>query len=59
LPCTVAARDAELDQLKILVKQLVDKVNARGDTLADRLARWKTVSTRWLFTASAWAPPWA
>jgi hypothetical protein len=38
LPYNVAARDAELDQLKILVKQLADKVNARGDMLADRLA---------------------
>jgi hypothetical protein len=34
----VAARDAELDQLKMLVKQLADKVNARGDTPAERLA---------------------
>jgi hypothetical protein len=33
-----AARDAELDQLKMLVKQLADKVNARGDTPAERLA---------------------
>jgi hypothetical protein len=33
-----AARDAELDQLKMLVKQLADKVNAAGDTPADRLA---------------------
>jgi hypothetical protein len=38
LPCHVAARDAELDQLKMLVKQLADKVNAPGDTSADRLA---------------------
>jgi hypothetical protein len=38
LLCNVAARDAELDQLKMLVKQLVDKVNAPGDTPADRLA---------------------
>jgi hypothetical protein len=30
--CNFAARDAELDQLKMLVEQLVDKVNARGDT---------------------------
>jgi hypothetical protein len=29
-----AARDAELDQLKMLVEQLADKVNARGDTPA-------------------------
>jgi hypothetical protein len=28
LPCNFAARDAELDQLKMLVKQLADKVNA-------------------------------
>jgi DNA-binding ferritin-like protein len=33
-----AARDAELNQLKTLVEQLADKVNARGDTLAERLA---------------------
>jgi hypothetical protein len=38
LHCNFAARDAELDQLKILVKQPVDKVNAPGDTPADRLA---------------------
>jgi hypothetical protein len=34
----LAARDAELDQLKALVEQLADKVNARGDMLAERLA---------------------
>jgi hypothetical protein len=33
-----AARDAELDQLKMLVKQLADKVNTPGDTPAERLA---------------------
>jgi hypothetical protein len=33
-----AARDTELDRLKMLVKQLVDKVNAPGDTPAERLA---------------------
>jgi hypothetical protein len=33
-----AARDAELDQLKMLVEQLADKVNSRGDTPAERLA---------------------
>jgi hypothetical protein len=33
-----AARDTELDQLKMLVKQLADKVNAPGDTPAERLA---------------------
>jgi hypothetical protein len=33
-----AARDAELDQLKMLVKQLADKVNAPGDTPVERLA---------------------
>jgi hypothetical protein len=33
-----AACDAELNQLKILVEQLADKVNARGDTPAERLA---------------------
>jgi hypothetical protein len=32
-----AVRDAELNQLKTLVEQLADKVNARGDTLAERL----------------------
>jgi hypothetical protein len=32
------ARDAELDQLKMLVKQLADKVNAPGDASAERLA---------------------
>jgi hypothetical protein len=37
LPCNFAARDAELNQLKMLVKQLADKVNAPGDTPADRL----------------------
>jgi hypothetical protein len=38
LPCNVAARDAELNWLKMLVNQLVDKVNAPGDTPADRIA---------------------
>jgi hypothetical protein len=33
-----AARDVELNQLKMLVEQLADKVNARGDTPAERLA---------------------
>jgi hypothetical protein len=33
-----AAHDAELDQLKMLVEQLADKVNSHGDTLAERLA---------------------
>jgi hypothetical protein len=37
LPCNFAACDAELDQLKMLVKQLADKVNAPGDTPAERL----------------------
>jgi hypothetical protein len=32
------ARDAELNELKMLVEQLADKVNARGDTSAERLA---------------------
>jgi hypothetical protein len=36
--CNFAARDAELNQLKMLVEQLADKVNARGDTPAERLA---------------------
>jgi hypothetical protein len=38
LPCNVADRDAELNWLKMLVKQLADKVNASGDTLADCIA---------------------
>jgi hypothetical protein len=38
LPRNFAARDAELDQLKMLVKQLADKVNAVGDTPVDQLA---------------------
>jgi hypothetical protein len=38
LLCNIAACDAELDQLKMLVKQLANKVNAPGDTPADRLA---------------------
>jgi hypothetical protein len=33
-----AARDAELNQLKMLVEQLADKVNFRGDTPVERLA---------------------
>jgi hypothetical protein len=33
-----AAHDTELNQLKMLVEQLADKVNARGDTQAERLA---------------------
>jgi hypothetical protein len=33
-----AACDAELNQLKMLVEQLADKVNAHGDTPAERLA---------------------
>jgi hypothetical protein len=32
-----AAHDAKLNQLKMLVEQLADKVNARGDTSAERL----------------------
>jgi hypothetical protein len=38
LPCNVADRDAELNWLKRLVKQLADKVNAPGDTPVDRIA---------------------
>jgi hypothetical protein len=38
LLCNFAARDAELNQLKMLVQQLADKVNAPGDTTADRIA---------------------
>jgi hypothetical protein len=37
-PCILLARDTELNQLKTLVEQLADKVNARGDTPAERLA---------------------
>jgi hypothetical protein len=37
VPCNFAARDTELDQLKMLVKQLAEKVNVRGDTPAERL----------------------
>jgi hypothetical protein len=33
-----AARDVELNQLKMLVEQLADMVNASGDTPAERLA---------------------
>jgi hypothetical protein len=33
-----AARDAELEQLKALVEQLADKVNAHGGTPAEHLA---------------------
>jgi hypothetical protein len=33
-----AARDAELNQLKMLVEQLANKVNARGEMPAERLA---------------------
>jgi hypothetical protein len=33
-----AARDAELNQLKMLVEQLAEKVNAHGDTPAERVA---------------------
>jgi hypothetical protein len=36
--CNFAARDAELNQLKMLVEQLAVKVNACGDTPAKRLA---------------------
>jgi hypothetical protein len=34
----LAARDVELNQLKALVEQLADKVNAHGGTPAERLA---------------------
>jgi hypothetical protein len=37
LPCDATNRDAELNWLKTLVKQLADKVNAPGDTPAARL----------------------
>jgi hypothetical protein len=37
LLCNFAARDAELNQLKMLVEQLAEQVNARGDTPAERL----------------------
>jgi hypothetical protein len=38
LPRNAADRDTELNWLKMLVKQLVDKVNAPGDTPAARIA---------------------
>jgi hypothetical protein len=38
LPRNAADRDAELNWLKTLVKQLADKVNAPRDTLAARIA---------------------
>jgi hypothetical protein len=38
LPRNAADRDAELNWLKTLVKQLADKVNAAGDTPAARIA---------------------
>jgi hypothetical protein len=38
LPRIAADRDAELNWLKTLVKQLADKVNALGDTPAARIA---------------------
>jgi hypothetical protein len=34
----LAARDTELNQLKVLVEQLAEKVNDRGDTPVERLA---------------------
>jgi hypothetical protein len=37
LPCDAADRDAELNWLKTLVKQLADNVNAPGDTPTARL----------------------
>jgi hypothetical protein len=37
LPCDAADRDADLNWLKTLVKQLADKVNAPGDTPVARL----------------------
>jgi hypothetical protein len=36
--CNFAVHDAELNQLKMLVEQLADKVNACGDTPAECLA---------------------
>jgi hypothetical protein len=38
LPRNATDRDAELNWLKTLVKQLADKVNAAGDTPAARIA---------------------
>jgi hypothetical protein len=38
LPCNIADRDAELNRQKMLVKQLADKVNAPGETPADRIS---------------------
>jgi hypothetical protein len=54
-----SARDAELNHLKMLVEQLADKVNARGDTPAERLAAVEHRVDEWPPTASAWAPLWA
>jgi hypothetical protein len=52
-------RDAELNRLKALVEKLANKVTLPQIHRKLALARWKTVSMRWPFTASAWAPPWA
>jgi hypothetical protein len=53
-----AAHDAELNQLKMLVEQLADKVNARGDTSAERLAAVKIRVDEVATHGSAWAPLW-
>jgi hypothetical protein len=58
-----ATHDAELNQLKMLVEQLADKVNARGDTSVERLAavehRVDEVATHGIRLALLWAwPPW-
>jgi hypothetical protein len=54
-----AARNAELNQLKMLVEQLDDKVNARGDTPAQRLAAVENRVDEVATHGIAWVPPWA
>jgi hypothetical protein len=48
-----AARDAELDQLKMLVKQLADKVNAEETRRRTSSPRWKTAWMKWPSMVSA------
>jgi hypothetical protein len=61
LHCNVAARDAELNQLKMLVKQLADKVNAPEDTPVDRLTamedRVDEVAVHGVRLGTTWAWP--
>jgi hypothetical protein len=58
-----ATRDTELNQLKMLVEQLADKVNACGDTPAEHLATVENhvdeVAAHSIRLAPLWAwPPW-